>query len=701
MHSTRITVLRVRGIPIDISWSWLPIVVFLIWSLDARIFPDNFPGLTSVTYLAMAVVAALALFASVVAHELGHALQALREGMRIDGITLWLFGGVARFVGMFPSPGAELRIAAAGPVVTAALLGVFAAAGWLAVHAGLPLAVRGVLVYLAAVNLLLLAFNLVPALPLDGGRMLRALLWRRKGNFAGATSTTGVLGQGFGLVLCGLGIANLTANALTTGLWLCLIGVFIVQAARSELASGTVDRAFGAARVRDVMAPPRTVEAAASVADALAEGGAPPAWFPVTAAGRLVGLLSREQAEQVPTADRSSRTVAQTMTPEAEVARLGADEPVRSVLATLRAGSRPAVVVDGGGSIAGIVTMDDVSRALQSRLQSRLQGGLRATRPSPWRAHRARLGGGIGAALIVLVVVGFAYHPPIYVASPTPAVDISHDITVNGVPAHPSGRYLLVAVRADQHTLFGTIAQAFHAHRSFIPSSSVGTQAFEDDLFRESRVLAAAAAATADGKQATMTGDGAEVTGVRAGSPAASVLRPGDLITGVAGQPVATEFDLQAAVRSHPAGTSFALHVVRNGRATTLRVTSSRIDGLNAIGVDLLTKGISVSGPFTISFRDRAIGGPSAGLVYALAISDALGNLNPGGRAIAATGTIDAAGAVGDVGDVDLKAIGAAEQGARLFIVPASQTQQARGPVADVYGVSSLDEALSAIKAGH
>ncbi|HEU5001412.1 MAG TPA: site-2 protease family protein [Actinomycetota bacterium] len=694
MHSTRITVLRVRGIPIDISWSWVPIVVFLVWSLQTRIFPENFPGLSSGAYLVMAVVAALALFASVVLHELGHALRALREGMQIDGITLWLFGGVARFVGMFPSPGAELRIAAAGPAVTAVLLAAFGAAGWAAVHAGLPAAVRGVLVYLAAVNLLLLAFNLVPALPLDGGRMLRALLWRHKGNFAGATTTTGILGQGFGLVLCGLGIANLTADALTTGLWLCLIGVFIVQAARSELAAGTVDRAFGAARVRDVMAPPRTVEAASSVADALAAGGARPAWFPVTTAGNLVGLLSREQAENVPAADRAARTVAQTMTPAAQVARLGADEPVRAVLGTLQAASRPAVVVDGGGSIAGIVTMDDVARALQSRLQN--------GRPSPWRAHRARLGGGIGAAVLLLLVVGFVYHPPIYVASPTPAVDISQDITINGVPVHPvSGRFLLVAVRADQHTLFGTIAEAFHPHRSLIPSSAVGTQAFENDLFRESRMLAAAAAATADGMQVTMTGHGAEVTGVRAGSPAASVLRTGDLITGVAGQSVGTEFDLQAVVRSHPAGTAFLLHIVRHGQAVAVQVTSSRIDGLNAIGVDLLTKDISVSGPFTISFRDRPIGGPSAGLVYALAISDALGNLDTGGRAIAATGTIDRAGAVGDVGDVDLKAIGAADQGARLFIVPASETQEAKGPVADVLGVSSLDEALNAVQAGH
>ena len=160
---------RVAGIRIAIHWSWLVVFVLLTWTLSDSVFPGENPGLSDSAYLAMAVAAAVLFFTSLLLHELGHALQARREGVEIDGITLWLFGGVARFRGMFPSAGAEFRIAIAGPLVSLAIGVVFVLAAWLL---RLPRAVDGVASWLGFINLFLLVFNLIPALPLDGGRVL-------------------------------------------------------------------------------------------------------------------------------------------------------------------------------------------------------------------------------------------------------------------------------------------------------------------------------------------------------------------------------------------------------------------------------------------------------------------------------------------------------------------------------------------------
>ena len=172
---------RIAGIGIGLHWSVLVLLGLLMWTLATAIFPDTNPGLGDGVYFTMAVVAALAFFASILLHELGHAVQARRDGMEIDGITLWLFGGVARFAGMFPSPGAEFRIAVAGPLVSLGLGAGFVGVAFLP---GLPEPVNAVCAWLGFINLLLLAFNLLPALPLDGGRMLRAGLWRWKGDLA-------------------------------------------------------------------------------------------------------------------------------------------------------------------------------------------------------------------------------------------------------------------------------------------------------------------------------------------------------------------------------------------------------------------------------------------------------------------------------------------------------------------------------------
>lgn len=182
---------RIAGIRISIHWSWIVVFVLITWTLAGSIFPDQNPGLSDGTYLAMGLAASVVFFACLLLHELGHALQARREGVEIEGISLWLFGGVTQFKGQFPSALAELRIAIAGPLVSLVLGLAFVVAAW---GLGLPQEVDGPAAWLGFINLFLLAFNMIPALPLDGGRVLRSLLWYRRGDLGEATRTATSIG---------------------------------------------------------------------------------------------------------------------------------------------------------------------------------------------------------------------------------------------------------------------------------------------------------------------------------------------------------------------------------------------------------------------------------------------------------------------------------------------------------------------------
>ena len=234
--------------------------MLLSWTLSDSVFPGENPGLSDSAYLAMAVAAAVLFFTSLLLHELGHALQARREGVEIDGITLWLFGGVARFRGMFPSAGAEFRIAIAGPLVSLAIGVVFVLAAWLL---RLPRAVDGVASWLGFINLFLLVFNLMPALPLDGGRVLRSTLWARSGDLAAATRTAGGVARSFAYLLIGGGLAELVVLGSVGGVWLAFLGWFLLQAAAGEARALVARQALGGLRVGDLMSrDPATVHPA-------------------------------------------------------------------------------------------------------------------------------------------------------------------------------------------------------------------------------------------------------------------------------------------------------------------------------------------------------------------------------------------------------------------------------------------------------
>jgi Zn-dependent protease/predicted transcriptional regulator len=372
---------RIAGIEIGINWSWLVVFVLIVWSLAAAVFPSQNDGLSDATYLAMAVAAALLFFGSLLAHELGHALQARREGMEIDGITLWLFGGVARFRGMFPSAGAEFRIAIAGPLVSLAIGVLFVAAAALL---SLPTAVDGVAAWLGYINLFLLVFNLLPALPLDGGRVLRSALWAARDDFAWATRVSAAIGRGFAYLFIAGGITMVIFADAFSGIWLAFIGWFLLGAASAEARYPAAREALAGLRVRDLMVhDPAVVQVDLRLGDFMDSivSNRRYTTYPVVDDGRVVGLLPFRCVAEVPRGQWDERRVRDCMIPLERVPVLDPDEELVDALADLSDSDVNRGLVLDDGRLVGFLSITDLVRALEL-------GGLRRGRATP-AARRA------------------------------------------------------------------------------------------------------------------------------------------------------------------------------------------------------------------------------------------------------------------------------------------------------------------------
>ena len=363
-----LTLGRLGGVQIRIHWSWLVVFALIVWSLAASVFPSQNPELSDSVHLAMGVSAALLFFASVLLHELGHAWQARRDGLEIDGITLWLFGGIAQFKGAFPSPGAEFRIAIAGPLVTVVLSGGFV----LLAFAGLPSAVDGVAAWLGYINLFLLVFNLIPALPLDGGRVLRAALWRARGDLGWATRVAADIGRGFGYLFIALGVLMFIVEGSFSGAWLAFIGWFLLQAATAEARYIATEQALAGLHVRDLMVRnPVVVDPDITVGrfmDEVASSRRFTTYPVVERSGRPIGLLAFSSVTAVPRSDWDTRRVRETMIPLDEVPLLIESTSAVDALADLssRPGANRGLVVENG-DLDGLLSITDLARALEAR----------------------------------------------------------------------------------------------------------------------------------------------------------------------------------------------------------------------------------------------------------------------------------------------------------------------------------------------
>lgn len=313
-----------------------------------------------------------------------------------------------------------------------------------------------------------------------------------------------------------------------------------------------------------------------------------------------------------------------------------------------------------------------------------------------------------GAAL--LIPAGFVlvnYQPPVAVIAPGPTYDISRDIVISGVASEtPSGKYLLTSIRVERPNLLGFIAAAIRADREVVPiphdEDVKWVRLQQEALFVESRMLAAAAAAKVQGMEVSLSGTGALVTGLIPDSPAAAVLQRGDVIVAINGASVRVATDAAKLIKSHKGDALLKLDLERSGRSTVVYVPRAPelggSESILAIGAFVLTRDLEVNLPFRVDFKDRDIGGPSAGLVYALAISDMLNGADYArGRIIAATGTIDSEGHVGPVGGVRYKGEASQRAGAGIFLVPSAFVDETAGQPLLVFGINSLLDALSVL----
>lgn len=360
---------RIAGIRIGVNWTVLVIFSLILFGLSTVQFPLLFPELPVATAWIAGTTAAIAFFASLLAHELAHAIVARRHGVEVDGIVLWLFGGVARLRGDAPSPRADLSIAGVGPLVSLGLGAGFGVLAWALVGLGVRGIALGVLGWLALINVVLAVFNLIPAAPLDGGRILRAVLWQLRGDRTSAAVTAAKAGRVFGVVLIGLGLGQVVFLPGPGGLWLVLIGWFVTAAAGAEEQQAHLQQALAGLRVRDLMTPdPVTVGPQRSVADLL-DGELLRrrfSSFPVVdELGRPVGLITLNRIRALTGEQRATTPVGEIACPTDELALAGPDEPLTAVLPRMGACEDGRVVVVHDGRVVGILSPTDVSRMLQ------------------------------------------------------------------------------------------------------------------------------------------------------------------------------------------------------------------------------------------------------------------------------------------------------------------------------------------------
>jgi Zn-dependent protease len=372
---------RVFGIRVGVDVSWFFVLFLIIWQLSGY-YGDLFPGQDGKAF-GLAVASALLFFLSILLHEFGHAFVAVRNGIGISGIDLWMFGGVAKMERDTDSAGVEFRVAIAGPLVTLAIalvcfgLGT-AISGADTTIAGSRFETRGmsgataVLGYLLSINVLVLLFNLIPGFPLDGGRIARAIAWWRTGDRNRATRFAARLGRGIAFVMIGLGVLLFLRNEPVTGLWLGFIGLFLSQAARSAEVQAAFAGRIEGLRVVDVMdaepvAIPETLTLDRAEEEYFLRYGWP--WFPVVdAPGRLVGVVSKEAVDSVAEQVRGTRPVASVMARDDGESglRVGTEESLETLLGREGLGRLGAIMaVDGDGVLRGIVTVDRVRRALR------------------------------------------------------------------------------------------------------------------------------------------------------------------------------------------------------------------------------------------------------------------------------------------------------------------------------------------------
>src|ERR1700682_1480447 len=369
---------RIAGIHAGLNWSLLVIAALIAWSLANSLLPSAAPGQTSGAYLFAGVVSAFVYLACLLAHELAHSIVAVRRGVKVEGITLWLFGGVSRFSSESSSPGAQALITFVGPL-TSLLLGVvfFLASG--AVGGGAqPSLLAATLSWLGYINILLGVFNLLPAFPLEGGVPVQSLCWVRTHNRLRATRIAARIGRAFAFLLIAYGLITFFASgSIIGGVCSVFLGWFLLSDARAEEAGGLIRQALSGISVAEVMTPnPVQAPDDISVDEALHSYvlTSRHSTFPThDASGRLSGLLTMAALKNVAPDARPTTRIKEIICPLDRVSTAAPTDPATNLLNVSDGCSNGRTLVIDNGRLVGIISPSDVSRLMQRSLSGRVQ----------------------------------------------------------------------------------------------------------------------------------------------------------------------------------------------------------------------------------------------------------------------------------------------------------------------------------------
>jgi Zn-dependent protease len=371
MFERRISLFSLFGFKVKLDISWFILAILIAWSLATGVFPNYFGGLGTTTYWWMGIAGAIGLFVSIVFHEFCHSIVARYYGLSMKGITLFIFGGVAEMEDEPQSPKVEFLMALAGPLSSVLLSGIFYLLGMAGKNAGLPVSVSGVLVYLSWINLILAGFNLVPAFPLDGGRILRSILWGMKHNLRWATHVASSLGSAFGILLIVLGIVSFISGNFIGGLWYFLIGMFVRGASQMSYRQLIIRKALAGEHVERFMKPePVTVSPTLTVSELVQNYFYKYHYkmFPVLENGRVKGCISTREVKQIPHDQWNNYKIAGLVKPCSRENTVSLHEDAIKALALMNSTQNSRLMVLDGDKLAGIVTLKDLLQFLALKI---------------------------------------------------------------------------------------------------------------------------------------------------------------------------------------------------------------------------------------------------------------------------------------------------------------------------------------------
>jgi Zn-dependent protease/CBS domain-containing protein len=371
MFGKSIKIFKLLGFQVKVDFSWLILAMLVSWSLAEGYFPFQYAELAKGTYWVMGVLGAVGLFLSIVLHELGHSVVSRKQGMPMKGITLFIFGGVAEMTDEPPNARSEFRMAIIGPIVSVVLGICFYGFYWIGRLGGWPLPVYGIFQYLGWINLLLAAFNMLPAFPLDGGRVLRSFLWNRKGSLRKATYTASKIGGGFGAVLIGLGVLSILFGSFIGGLWWFLIGLFLRNAAKSSYVQMEVRDALKGEPVGRFMSKnPVTVPASISIDELVRDYIYTHHYhmFPVMRNSTVLGCISTREIKKIPKEEWNRHSVQEMLVPCGPDNTVSPDTDAMDALSLLQRTGSSRLMVMEGDRLAGVVSLKDLLKFLSLKI---------------------------------------------------------------------------------------------------------------------------------------------------------------------------------------------------------------------------------------------------------------------------------------------------------------------------------------------